>query len=77
VGIGKIEITGQSGWDSCECCGSYTWEHYTIKKDGVVILDHLGDTHLDGGEWHSWEYAVRDILGALGYEVEIDVDEGC
>ena len=74
MGAKTIRITGTSGCDTCECCGGYSWERYRVELDGKPVLDHRGDGHLGGGEWHSWEDALREILPALGFALEIDLD---
>ena len=69
--MSKITIHIDRGDDECDDCGFYEWETARVEQDGKVILSHDGDTHLGGGVWHEWEDAVRDILTALGHEVEI------
>lgn len=74
--MSKITIEVESGWDSCEDCGSYGWEDIVVKQDGVELLHHLGDDHLGGGMWeYDWIKAIKEILESLSYDVEV-VNEG-
>lgn len=72
--MSDVKITGSQGWGTCEDCGSYDWETFTVEVDGVVVLSHDGDSHLGGGVWHEWEDAVREILTAMGHAVEIEIE---
>jgi hypothetical protein len=67
-----IKITTREGYSHCECCGSYDWEEASVQLNGREILDHRGDTHMGGGCWHEWDTAVKSILEAMGYSVQIE-----
>lgn len=67
----KIKIMRDSGWDSCEDCGSYDFEHVVVEKNGEVVIDKYSDSHLSGGIWYGWTDAVKEILEAVGIDVEI------
>ena len=67
-----VRVEMRQGWGDCDCCGAYSWQRATVTKDGEPILEHGGDTHMGGNEWNEWDDALRAILPALGFEVEID-----
>lgn len=74
----KVQIFTTEGSGHCDDCGYYSWETAKVLVDGdKLVLDHTGDDHLGGGRWYDWQDAVREILTALGHEVEIiEVDDG-
>lgn len=67
----KVKVIVDSGWSDCEECGSYDFEHVVVEKDGEVVLDHYGDSHLAGDMWYNWTDAVKEILTSLGVDVEV------
>lgn len=68
----KLQLFFSEGGGDCDDCGSYSWERVQVLADGErLVLDHLGDDHLGGGLWHEPRDALRDVLEALGHEVEI------
>lgn len=72
--MAAVSITGRQGWSSCDDCGSYDWEAFTVSVHGKPVLEHTGDGHLGGGGWYAWEDAVREILTAMGHDVVIDIE---
>lgn len=74
----KLQFFIDRGYGDCETCGSYSWERIrVIADDEREVLDHHGDDHTGGGLWTEPEDALREVLEALGHEVEfIEVDRG-
>lgn len=67
----KIVIEAVEIWEECDCCGSYDTQDIKVTLDDKLILEHSGDSHLQGGVWYDWSHALKPVLESLGYEVEV------
>lgn len=74
----EVRIAYTSGYEDCEDCGFYEWDQLRVEKDGEVVLDIGGDTHLGGPlvERSSPAEVVARVLGALGISVMVEERHG-
>lgn len=76
--MAEIIIRVSEGYDTCEDCGMYDYEEVKVSygdDPDSIIMEHTGDSHLGGGMWYDWKDAVREVLTALGHDVQIIEEE--
>jgi hypothetical protein len=72
-------IFKDSGWGTCDDCGSYNWASVKVYEDGSSdVAEYYYDGHLAGGRFNDEDDFAEGLLVAFelsGHSAEIKVVE--
>jgi hypothetical protein len=70
--MSDVHFRIETGWGTCDDCGSYDWSYTTMHVDGHEVRSWNYDGHLGGGIRFDEPEAVMEVLKALGHNVTIE-----